>query len=166
MLVYYRDDNVVVTSTYIQVASRRFAIGELEYVWHAEAGPTWRTMRRGAGRGVINTAMLLAGVLGAVVLVGLIASAYGETKLEIALGHLPLPRNTLLLVAALLLVVGFVPLILEWALGRVDDSYDKGGSVYEIWALVRGQEIMLLRLADATLFGKIYRAMQRTLEDH
>jgi hypothetical protein len=165
VLTYYRDDDVVVTSTYLQLGGRRLRIADLEYVWHAEAGPTWRTMRRGAGRGVINTAMMLAGIAGAVVLVGVLASAYSETKLEIALGHLPVPRNTLLLVAAILLVVGFAPLLFEWALIRVDDTYDKGGSVQEIWALVDGQEIMLLRLADATLFGKIYRALQRALED-
>jgi hypothetical protein len=165
MLIYYRDDNVVVTSNFIQVEGRRFRIDELEYVWHAEAGPTWRTMRRGAGRGMINTSMLLAGIAGAIVLIGLLASAYSESRLEMALGNLPIPRNTLLLVAAILLVVGFAPLIFEWALIRIDDSYDKGGSVYEIRALVQGQEIVLLRLADATLFGKIYRAMQRALED-
>jgi hypothetical protein len=165
MLIYYRDDNVVVTSNFIQVEGRRFRIDELEYVWHAEAGPSWRTMRRGAGRGVINTSMLLAGIAGAIVLIGLLASAYSETRLEMALGNLPIPRNTLLLVAAIMLVAGFAPLIFEWALIRIDDSYDKGGSVYEIRALVQGQEIVLLRLADATLFGKIYRAMQRALED-
>jgi hypothetical protein len=165
MLIYYRDDNVVVTSDFVQVEGRRYRIEELEYVWHADAGPTWRTMRRGVGRGVINTVTWLAGIIGVIVLVGLTAAAYSETKLEIALGNLPIPRNTLLLVAAILLVVGFVPLIFEWALIRVDDSYDKGGSVYEIRALVQGQEIVLLRLADATLFGKIYRAMQRALEN-
>jgi hypothetical protein len=36
----------------------------------------------------------------------------------------------------------------------------------EIWAIWRGKELMLLRITDKTRFGQIYRAIQRTLEQH
>jgi hypothetical protein len=36
----------------------------------------------------------------------------------------------------------------------------------EIWAVWRGKELMLLRVTDKTRFGQIYRAIQRTLEQH
>jgi hypothetical protein len=36
----------------------------------------------------------------------------------------------------------------------------------EIWAVWRGKERMLLRVTDKTRFGQIYRAIQRTLEQH
>ncbi len=163
MITYYRDETVAVTSTYVQIEGRRFRLTELRYVWHRQERPDWRVRRRTAGRGVLNTLMLLTAVAGLIALVGLAASAYGETRLAAAVGRLPIPRNTLLLVAVLLLVVGLVPLVWEWALHRVDDSYDRGNAIYEIWAETDTTQILLMRCDDATRFGKIYRALQRAL---
>jgi hypothetical protein len=36
--------------------------------------------------------------------------------------------------------------------------------VHEIWARCRGTEVMLVRTDDRTRFGRIYRALQRALE--
>lgn len=164
MIIYYRDETVAVTSTFIRFDGQTYPLVELDYVWHRQAPPDWRIRGRTLGRGVLNTGMIVAGMLGLVAIVGLIASAYGESRLAAALGELPIPRNTLLLLAALLLLLGFAVPVWEWALHRVDDSYDKGDAIYEIWARRRGEELLLLRIADATRFGKIYRALQRALE--
>lgn len=164
VITFYRDETVVVTSTFIQIDERVFRLSELEYVWHREVKPDWRVRGRTAGRGVLNTVMILAGFVGAIALVGLIASAYSESQLALAVGDLPLPRNTLILLAVVLLLMGFIAPIWEWMLHRVDDSYDKGDAIYEIWAQTQGRKVMLLRLADITRFGKIYRAIERALE--
>lgn len=163
MITYYRDETVAVTSTYIQVEDRRFRLSELRYVWHRQERPDWQVRRRTAGRGILNLLMILSAFAGFVALVGLIASAYGESRVAAALGRLPFPRDTLLLVAVLLLVLGLVPLLWEWALHRVDDSYDRGNAIYEVWAETQGTQILLLRIDDAARFGKIYRALQRAL---
>lgn len=163
MITYYRDETVAVTSTYVQIEGHRIRLSELRYVWHRQERPDWRVRRRTAGRGVLNILMLLAALAGLVALVGLAASAYGETRLAAAVGRLPIPRDTLLLFAVLLLVVGLVPLVWEWALHRVDDSYDRGDAIYEIWAETDSAQLMLLRCDDATRFGKVYRALQRAL---
>ena len=63
----------------------------------------------------------------------------------------------------LLLVLGLVPLLWEWALHRIDDSYDRGNAIYEVWAETQGTQVLLLRIDDAARFGKIYRALQRAL---
>jgi hypothetical protein len=163
VITYYRDETVAVTSTYVQIEDRRFRLSELRYVWHRRDRPDWRVRRRTAGRGLLNTLMVLAAVAGLVALVGLIASAYGESKLAAAVGRLPVPRDTLLLFAVLLLVAGLAPLMWEWALNRVDDSYVRGNAVYEIWAETNGAQVLLLRIDDAARFGKIYRALERAL---
>lgn len=166
MITYYRDESVAVTSTFIQINGQLFRLVDLDYIWHREASPDWRVRGRTFGRGVLNTAMILAGFVGVIALVAIIAAAYGESKLAAAVGDLPIPRNTLLLLAVVLLLLGLVAPVWEWALHRVDDSYDKGNAIYEIWASIGGQELMLLRLSDATRFGKIYRSIERALEQH
>jgi hypothetical protein len=39
-------------------------------------------------------------------------------------------------------------------------------SAHEIWAIWRGQTLMLLRIADDTRFGQVYRAIERALEQN
>ena len=162
MITYYRDETVAVTSTYVQVEDRRFRLSELRYVWHRQERPDWRVRRRTAGRGILNLLMILSAFAGFIALVGC-PSAYGESRLAVALGRLPFPRDTLLLVAVLLLVLGLVPLLWESALHRVDDTYDRGNAIYEVWAETQGTQVLLLRIDDAARFGKIYRALQRAL---
>lgn len=161
MITHYRDETVVVTTSYLQINGRTIPLSDLEHVWHDEVEPDWRVRGRAAGRGVLNIAMLLCGAAGLVLLVGLGASAYLESETR----GFKIPTNTLLLLAVVLLVIGVVPLLWEWALSRVDDSYDKGSACYEIWAICRGRRTLLLRIDDATRFGKIYRAMERAIGD-
>ncbi|NUR73157.1 MAG: hypothetical protein HOU81_20255 [Hamadaea sp.] len=160
MITFYRDPTVVVTSTYLQIEDRRWRLSELEYVWHQESPATWRVRSRTAGRGVLNTIMTLAGLIGLVILVAFVAAAYTEANI----GGVHVPRNTLLLLALVLMAGGFGWAIWEWMLHRVDDSYDKGDAVYEIWAAASGTELLLLRLEDYTRYAKIYRAIERAVE--
>lgn len=159
MTTHYRDEQVVVTSAYLRINGRTWQLSELDYVWHREIRPDWRVRSRTAGRGVLNILMILSGFAGAAVLIAVLSSAYIELQIS------SVPKNTLIVVAILLLLAGFVPLIWEWALTRVDDSYDKGDAIYEMWATIHGTHVLLLRLPDAARFSKIYRGLQRALED-
>ncbi|WP_027346514.1 DUF6232 family protein [Hamadaea tsunoensis] len=158
MITYYRDPTVLVTSAYVQVEGRAWRLSELEYVWHREAPPTWRVRGRTASRGLLNTAMILVGILGFVLLIAFLAAGYTEAT---SVGGVP--RSTLLLLAVVLILIGVGVPVWEWALHRVDESYDKGDAIYEIWAQVDGRSVLVLRLADLTRFGQIYRALERAL---
>jgi len=160
MITFYRDATVLVTSAHLQIDGRRWRLSDLDYVWHQESPATWRVRSRTAGRGVLNTIMTLAGLIGLVILVAFISAAYTEANI----GGFHIPSNTLLLLALVLMLGGFGWAIWEWMLHRVDDSYDKGDAVYEIWASANGQELMLLRLEDYTRYAKIYRAIERAVE--
>jgi Family of unknown function (DUF6232) len=160
MITFYRDATVAVTSAYLQIDDRRWRLSELDYVWHQESPATWRVRSRTAGRGVLNTIMTLAGLIGLVILIAFVSAAYTEANL----GGLHIPSNTLLLLALVLMIGGFGWAIWEWMLHRVDDSYDKGDAVYEIWAAAAGREQLLLRLEDYTRYAKIYRAIERAIE--
>lgn len=161
MITFYRDDTVVVTSAYLDIDGERYRLAELDYVWHREVRPTWRVRGRTAGRGVLNIIMILAGFVGAIILISIISAAWTESHLA---DTVALPRNTLILLAVVLILMGFIAPIWEWMLHRVDESYDKGDAIYEVWAQTRGREVLLLRFDDVTRFGKIYRAIERALE--
>ncbi|MDI1462077.1 DUF6232 family protein [Catellatospora sp. KI3] len=164
MITYYRDDTVLVTSSYVHIGDRRLALADLHYVWHKRVRPDWRVRGRTAGRGVLNLLMILSVFAGFILLVAFAAAAYGESQVASAVGRLHVPRNTLLLLAVVLLLLGFAPALWEWMLHRIDDSYDRGDAIHEIWAQTAQGQILLLRLDNATRFGQIYRALERALD--
>ena len=65
-----------------------------------------------------------------------------------------------MIVAAILVGLSAGPL-LDPILGKLDDSFDRGLHVHEIWVEWQGREILLLQTRDASRFGRIYRAVQR-----
>jgi hypothetical protein len=158
MSTLYRDDEVVVTSTHLFIGAQSWRLSELEYVWHREARPDWRVRGRTAGRGVLNLLLILSGFAGFILLVSIISAGYLELKLG------PIPTKTLIVLAVVLLLSGFIPVVYEWMLNRIDNSYIKGDAIYEMWARIHGQELRLLRLPDERRFTSIYRALQRALE--
>lgn len=158
MSTHYRDDDVVVTTTHLRIGAQTWRLSELEYVWHRETRPDWRVRGRTAGRGLLNLLLILSGFAGLLILVSVLSAGYLELKLG------PIPTRTLIVLAVLLLLSGFIPVGYEWMLGRIDDSYAKGDAIYEMWARIHGQEVMLLRLPDKTRFSSIYRALERALE--
>ncbi|MEU7821176.1 DUF6232 family protein [Catellatospora sp. NPDC049133] len=157
MIVYYRDPAVEVTSTAIHIHDRVFRLEDLEYVWHREITADPRSMRRLAGRGALNAGVVVGAVLALLGLIYLIAATVGDPG---AAGRVLVP------LAIVVLLVGLAGPMLEWILHRLDHSYDQGISMHEIWAVWRGRELLLLRVADESRFGRIYRSIQRALEQH
>jgi hypothetical protein len=51
-----------------------------------------------------------------------------------------------------------------WHRDAGPESNAGGRKAREIWAVWRGEELMLLRVTDKTRFGQIYRAIQRAFE--
>lgn len=157
MIVYYRDPAVEVTSTAIHIHDRVFRLEDLEYVWHREITADPRSMRRLAGRGALNAGVVVGAVLALLGLIYLIAATVGDPG---AAGRVLVP------LALVVLLVGLAGPALEWTLHRLDHSYDQGIGMHEIWAVWRGRELLLLRVADEARFGRIYRSIQRALEQH
>lgn len=155
MPTYYRDESVRVTESVIEVGARRIPLRELRYVWHEAGRPTLRTTYRRMGRLALIAVLILPVVVGAVVIANLVVSASGVAAR--------------LAVAAVLLVVGLALLLLlapviEFPMMALERSYDRGTGVREIWVRWHDQDLMLLRTSDSARFGKIYRALQRAIE--
>jgi predicted nucleic acid-binding protein len=68
-----------------------------------------------------------------------------------------------LLGGGILLGLAALP-VADVLLERMDRSYARGSRNLQIWADVRGSEVLLLQTDDALRFGQIYRALQRALE--
>lgn len=147
MTTFYRDSSVEVTSRAIEVGGRSYALRELTTVWH-RAGDRQVGRRRFAALVLAPLGPLVAAA--GVVAIALRHDGAGATRLA-------------LFVVAGLLALSTVPL-LDLVLGRVEQSYDRGARVHEIWARWRGREILLVRTGDRQRFGRIYRALSRALE--
>jgi hypothetical protein len=155
MPTYYRDGEVTVTETSVDVGARTFLISELRYVWHERGRPTLRTTGRRLGRLGLILVLTVPVVACGLVVAGVVAD---EQDAVARLG-----------IAAVLIALGLIALmlfapIIELSMMALERSYDRGTSVREIWIRWRDQDLLLLRTADAARFGKIYRAIQRAVE--
>jgi hypothetical protein len=79
--------------------------------------------------------------------------------------------NRLAAIAVALLVGVLAGPLLDYVLEYVDRSYARGAHEYEIWAEPRGEggrggPVRLWHTRDALRFGKVYRAIQRAVENH
>jgi len=156
VIVYYRDHHVVVTSEALLIDNVRIPLARLEYVWHREGQAETRVRMRITHRGVIGFGLVIGVLLALIGVLYLFATVIGEGT---SAGRVLLP------LAGVVALIGFAGPILELALHRMDTNTDQGHQVYEICALIDGTERRLIRIADAHRFGKIYRALQRALED-
>ena len=148
MITYYRDRDVLVTSTGVRMAGREFRLSDFAHVWHKRGRRSWGTV---AGRGALGLAILIpiaVGVLG--IMVALLIDASVATTVALIGG-------------GILIGLAAAPLA-DVLLEHVDRSYDKGSRSLEIWGRVRDGEVLLLRTDNAQRFGQIYRALQRALE--
>jgi hypothetical protein len=157
VLTYYRDRTVEVTSVAVEVHGRVFALSELEYVWHLEVQADPSVRRRAASRGTLNIGIVVSAILTLLGIVYLVTAALTSPGTAAAV---------LVPLAVVVLLVALAGPLLEWLLHRLDHSYDLGTKVHEIWAVWHGKELLLLRIADETRFGQIYRSIQRALENH
>jgi hypothetical protein len=147
MTMYYRDQDVLVTSAGVRIGGRSWRLGDFERVWHAHGR---RRLRATAGRGVLGLAMLTPVVLGGLA----VAVAFS----------LHTSRNLTLIVAfaGVLLGLASVPLA-DVLLDRVDRSHDRGSRTRQIWGRIRGRDVLLMQTDDAQRFGRVYRALDRAL---
>jgi hypothetical protein len=148
MITYYRDPEVLVTSTGIRMGGREYRLGDFAQVWHKRGRRSWGGA---AGRGVLGLAMLAPVVVGLIgIAVALVIHASAATTIALIGG-------------GILLGFAAAPLadvLLEW----VDRSYDRGNRGLEIWGRTRRGDVLLLRTDNAQRFGQIYRALQRALD--
>ena len=148
MITYYRDPDVLVTSTGVRMSGREYRLSDFAQVWHRQGRRSWSAV---AGRGALGIAMIVPLVIGAVgVLVALVINA--STAATVAL-----------IGGGILVGLAAAPLS-DVLLEFVDRSYDKGSRRREIWARIRGSEVLLLDTDNAQRFGQIYRALQRALD--
>jgi hypothetical protein len=148
MITYYRDTDVLVTSAGVRMSGRDYRLSDFAQVWHRQGRRSWSAV---AGRGVLGVAMILPLVIGAVgVLVALVIHASTATTVALIGG-------------GILVGLAAAPLS-DVLLEFVDRSYDKGSRRREIWARIRGSEVLLLDTDNAQRFGQIYRALQRALD--
>jgi uncharacterized protein DUF6232 len=148
MTTYYRDAEVLITSSGVRMNGRDFRLPDLLQVWYRKGARSWGVI---AWRGALGLTMLLPVVAGALaVALALVIDASLFNLLALVVGGILLG----------LAVVPVADLLLE----RVDRSYDRGSRNLEIWGRVPGGEVLLLRTGDAQRFGRIYRALTRALE--
>jgi hypothetical protein len=148
MITYYRDRDVLVSSTGVRMGGRAYRLGDFAQVWHRRGRRSWG---RVAGRGALGLAILApiaVGVIG--ITVALLVDASPGTTIALAGG-------------GILVGLAAAPLA-DVLLEFIDRSYDRGSRDLEIWARVRGGDVLLLRTGDAQRFGQIYRALQRALD--
>ena len=147
MITYYRDRDVLVTSTGVRMGGRNYRLGEFAQVWHKRGRRSWTAV---AGRGALGVAILIPIVVGALGIgVALLIDASTGTTVALVGG-------------GILIGLAAAPLA-DVLLEYVDRSYDRGSRSLEIWGRVRGSDVLLLRTDNAQRFGQIYRALQRAL---
>jgi len=148
MTTYYKDRDVLITTTLVRIGGHQWALDDLAQVWHRRGKRMWGKV---AGRGALGVAMLIPVGVGtiAVLLALALRTSAGMTVVLVGGG----------------ILVGLVAVPLaDVLLERVDRSYDRGSHNLEIWARVRGADVLLLATDNRQRFGQIYRALQRALE--
>jgi len=148
MITYYRDPEVLVTSTGVRMAGRDYRLTDLDQVWHKRGRRDWSKV---AGRGALGLVVIIPILVGALgILIALIIHA--STAITIAL------------VGGGILVGLIAAPLADVLLEQVDRSYDRGSHPLEIWGRVRGADTLLLTTDNRQRFGQIYRALQRAMD--
>jgi Family of unknown function (DUF6232) len=145
---FYRDPEVWITSSDVHMNGQDLPLSALRQVWHHRGPRSWG---RVASRGVLALAILAPLAIGGQgVAIGLVLHA-SATVTAILVG------------GGILIGLATVP-VADLVLDRVDRSYDRGSHDLEIWARTPRDEVLLVRTRDKARFGRIYRALQRALE--
>lgn len=157
MTTFYRDGAVRVTATAVEVRLHSIPISELRYVWHQRGRPTLLTTSRRMARLGLIAVLIVPVLIGAVLLASVLAAEAGlAAQIGIAA----------ILIGAGGLVLFLLAPVLEFPLMALERSYDRGTEVREIWVRWHDQDLMLLRTSDAARFGRIYRAIERAIEQY
>jgi len=67
-------------------------------------------------------------------------------------------------VLAVIVVGAIAAFAVEGVLEMIDRTYAHGRGVHEAWAHMSGRDVLLYSTTDALIFGKMYRALQRAIE--
>jgi hypothetical protein len=148
MTTYYRDPEVLITSSGIWMNGREFRLPELIQVWYTKGARSWGVI---AWRGALGLTIMLPLLVGALAV------------LLAVLMDLSVGTTAAMVVGGVLLGLAVVP-VADLLLERVDRSYDRGSRTIEIWGRVRAGDVLLMRTNNAQRFGRVYRALQRALE--
>ncbi|GAA2521830.1 DUF6232 family protein [Pilimelia columellifera] len=146
--IYYRDRHVEVSAGAVIVDGRAYALTELTEVWHQRGARSF-------------SAILRRGLLGGALLVPLTLAVVGvAVALSMRLSVLATVTVVLAAIVVGLATGPVADLLLEW----MDRSYARGSREMQLWARWRGESVLLLSTGDRLRFGKIYRALQRAME--
>lgn len=148
MTTYYRDPEVLITSSGVWMNGREFRLPELIQVWHAKGTRSWGVI---AWRGALGLTMLLPLLVGALAVMTALV-------LDLSFG-----TSAAVVVGGVLIGVAVMP-VADLLLERMDLSYDHGSRTLEIWGRVRSGDVLLMRTDNAQRFGRVYRALERALE--
>ncbi|MET0419147.1 MAG: DUF6232 family protein [Actinoplanes sp.] len=148
MTTYYRDVDVLITSSGVRMNGQQLRLDDLRQVWYKHGRRSWGAI---AGRGALALAILIPIAIGALGIgVAFLIDASRSTTIALVGG-------------GILIGLAAAPLA-DVLLEFVDRSYDRGSRTREIWARTPAGNVLLLRTPDAARFGRIYRALQRALE--
>ncbi|HWS36009.1 MAG TPA: DUF6232 family protein [Actinoplanes sp.] len=148
MTTYYRDPEVLITSSGVWMNGREFRLPELIQVWHTKGTRSWGVI---AWRGALGLTILLPLLVGALaVMTALVLDLSFGTAAAVVVG-------------GILIGVAVVP-VADLLLERMDLSYDHGSRTREIWGRVSSGDVLLMRTNNAQRFGRVYRALERALE--
>ncbi|WP_326555059.1 DUF6232 family protein [Micromonospora sp. NBC_01813] len=148
MTTYYDDKSVHITSAEIRVDQQRHRLTDLHRIWQRRGARSWSAL---AGRGMVGVAFLapvVTAILGLVTALTIRAS----------------PTVTIALIGGSILVGLVIVPLADLLLGLLDDSYDRGAHLLELWAEVRGTPVLLVSSRDALRVGRIHRALRRAVE--
>ncbi|AEV88284.1 hypothetical protein ACWT_7274 [Actinoplanes sp. SE50] len=148
MTTYYRDPDVLITSSGIHMNGRDFRLPEVRRIWHTRGARSWSVIARRGALGLAILSPLAVGALAVVVALLL---------------HTDALHTVAMLIGGVLVGLAVVP-VADLLLERVDRSYDAGSRTIEIWGRVPAGDVLLLRTTNAQRFGRIYRALLRALE--
>lgn len=156
MTTYYRDDRVRVTSTELWLDGVGYPLHRLDSVWHRRGRPDARAISRRGLRLLLIVAALL-----------LVVACAAKTPLLLKIGA----RAPSLLVRIALVVAGsLASFALLWPLAELvlsglDHIHLHGVVMHEIWAHYEGRDVLLMRTSDSLRFGRVYRALERAVEN-
>jgi|SRR6266536_2640782 hypothetical protein len=155
MRVYYRDDNVRITSSAVYVDECCYLLEQIESVWRRRRA--FATRRVLIGLGVVAGAVLIRVVAGYLWWLGGLGRQVGR--------WLAGGPGTVLLVGIVGLGVAVLGVLLvEAALSAIEDIRGNGRHL-ELWARVDGLPIKLLHTTDSVRFGQVCRALVRARAD-
>ncbi|WFE24289.1 DUF6232 family protein [Solwaraspora sp. WMMD937] len=148
MITYYDDKSVRITSTEVRVDQHRHPLTQVHRIWQRRGARSWSAL---AGRGMVGVAFL-APV--ATAIIGLVTALTIDAS----------PTVTIALIGGSILVGLVIIPIADLLLGLLDDSYDRGAHLLELWVEVRGTPVLLVSDRDALRVGRIHRALRRAVE--